>query len=105
MARASLALLLALLGALAQAPPPASAAATATSADDVTVSTEAGLLAALGTPSVLIIRMAASISMRADSVILGASPSTGVYLLTRNLTLTTPPDTAWYPTLDLTAVV
>ena len=85
------------------AQPPAAGGATTTT--DVTVSTEDALLAALGTPTVLIIRMASDIAVQADSVVLGASPSSGVYRLTRNVTITAPHSLDWYPALDVSAIV
>ena len=71
---------------------------TAPSPGDVTVFTEEALLSALGAPVIHTIRMAADITMQAHSVIPGAPPSSGVYLLSRNVTITVTPGTNWYPT-------
>ena len=84
--------------------PPTAAAAVGVVTTDITVSTEAQLLFALGTPSIAVIRMAADIVVRADSVILGADPASGVFRLTRNVTVTAPPSVDWFPQLNVADV-
>ena len=75
-------------------------------ADEVVVWTPAGLLLGLGNPQVLVLRLASDITLTSDASIPGASPSSGVYTLTRNVTITAPAGktgfTDWYPTLDFT---
>ena len=63
---------------------------------DVTVETEPVFFAALGTPSVTCIRLGTGIVLGSNSVIPGAA-SSGIYELTRNLTITVPLG-ADYPT-------
>ena len=82
------------------------------------VSTETDFLAALGTPSVQVLRVSADISFSADGFIPGSPMSSAsssaeaagrVYVLTRNVTVTVPDGrdapTDWYPILDFTAIV
>ena len=95
-------IVVALLAALQS--PAAAAAAAGTVTTAVTVSTEAQLLSALGTPSVAVIRMAADIVVRADSVIPGADPASGVYRLTRNVNITAADFVDWFPALNVAAI-
>ena len=94
--------LLAPSGMLAQHQPPT----------DITVASAADFLVAMGTPSVLVIRITADVTLAADAVIPGASPSCNaseVYRLTRNVTVAGPlgMDGAAdvHPTLDLSEVM
>ena len=73
----------------------------------VDVANEQEMLAALGSPSVAVIKMTADISISQGSTIPGALSSTGVYQLTRNVTITAPSAGAsdWYPSFDISLVV
>ena len=79
--------------------------------DDVSVASASDFLVAMGTPSVLVIRLMADIALAADAVIPGGSPSCNaseVYQLTRNVTVTGPlglNGTAdWRPAIDTSQI-
>ena len=75
---------------------------------EVVVWTESDLLLGLSYPHVQVLRLASDITMTSSASIPGASPPSGVYTLTRVVTITAQAGmtafTNWYPTLDFSAV-